>query len=223
MFDDSVDSFKNLTQNFVDFVKAADEYSFMFNVSGIGFQFDYNHEMFQDPTFFTDVTKANLLTKQDSIIDYMKQSGTNFTRIFQIFYAWQTFYSLTNEMYVNKTTIEDIYADYQNTLTRNYNADVSFIGTTIKARDIVCYIAMAYHLAQSTYDYYDLTFMSSARCNISDAQWLTVYNNAKQTRIAALLPVEVQVGASFFQMAQFLKYFDVKEAYVSVAARVERW
>ena len=192
MFDDGVDAFKNLSLNFVDFIDAANEYSYMFNVSRIGFGFDYSHELFE-PNFFVEVDKTSLERKQDSVIQYMTDARDNFTRIFELFYAQRAFYNLTNVLYHNGSTVDGIFALIKTTLAQQVNQDVVAFSAGLLARDVVCFIAMAHEQVQDVYDYYDLSEMSDSRCNLSLAEWLAVYNTAYAARIAALLPEEVQV------------------------------
>ena len=152
MFLESVETFQNLSETFQGFVEAADEYSYLYNASGIGYSFDYSNDMFQDG-FFEDVTTENLETKQDTVIALMDQSGENFTRIFNVFFAWKVFYDLTNQLYFNSTSVDEIYSDIKQSLTNNIDDDVVWVANQVQARDIVCFVAMAHGPYQDTYDY----------------------------------------------------------------------
>ena len=196
MFDDGVDAFKNLSLNFMDFIDAANDYSYMFNVSRIGLGFDYDHELFE-PNFFIEVDKTSLERKQDSVIEYMTDARDNFTRIFELFYAQRAFYSLANQFYYNGSEVEAAFKTIQLSLLEKANQDIVAFSAGLLARDVVCFIAMAHEQVQDVYDYYDLSEMSDRNCNLTEDEWLVVYNTAYTARIEALLPVEVQVCFPF--------------------------
>ena len=195
MFLESVETFQNLSETFQEFIEAVDEYSYLYNASGIGFSFDYSNELFQDG-FFENVTTENLETKQDTVIDLMDETGENFTRIFSVFFAWRQFYNLTNTLYLNSSSVDSIYEDVRLSLARSIDNDVVWVGNQIQARDIVCYIAMAHSQYQDTYDYYDLTIMFDTYCDINETVWLDMYSNAYALRLAAEMSVEVEVSIS---------------------------
>ena len=192
MFEDGVESFKNISQIFIEFIEEVDEFSFLSNVSRIGLPFENDGEIFE-PGFFDEITSENTPTKQESIISFMRDTRDNFTNVFNVFRAQAVFYRLTNELYANGTSVSEIFNDVRQSLLSNILPEVQAVAQNLQARDVVCFIAVAHFQDDPFYDFFNLSVMFESGCDVSDEQVVELFNNAQRERLRGSLVSDVQV------------------------------
>ena len=100
--------------------------------------------------------------------------------------------SQVEEDYGMETSVAEAFTKAQNILKYQPSQLANDFGKTLKEQDVLCYIAIIYHIDSQYYDDYELAPMLP-KCEITDAQWNQIVEDAENRRNINHLNALVQV------------------------------